>query len=196
MLFFYLFVSSRWIPGKVFILFFGRSIFIYISMVMFNHWKQMFTFPKWGENNFHKIHVWYLNLPTFSHKNQPNVWYIYQSHGSVMGSKLQRFFSSAKMLKLQSWVLELENHHRIIPNKNPWILRIFQHTPDPQPTVYEGIPFIWGFIDSWGMLQGYVGVFLDGCVFWLVMFLHPGRLTWTLKMMALEDDFPFQLGNF
>ena len=23
-------------------------------------------------------------------------------------------------------------------------LRIFQHTPDPEPTVYEGIPFIWG----------------------------------------------------
>ena len=37
----------------------------------------------------------------------------------------------------------------------PW------NIPDPQPTVYEGIPFIWGFRDSWGMLQGYVGVFLD-----------------------------------
>ena len=36
-----------------------------------------------------------------------------------------------------------------------------EHTPDPQPTVYEGIPFIWGFRDSWGMLQGYVGVFLE-----------------------------------
>jgi len=35
-----------------------------------------------------------------------------------------------------------------------------EHTPDPQPTVYEGILFIWGFRDSWGMLQGYVGVFL------------------------------------
>ncbi len=23
-------------------------------------------------------------------------------------------------------------------------LRIIQHTPDPEPTVYEGIPFIWG----------------------------------------------------
>ena len=30
-----------------------------------------------------------------------------------MGSKFQRFFSSAKMLKLQSWVLELEDHHQI-----------------------------------------------------------------------------------
>ena len=28
-----------------------------------------------------------------------------------------------------------------------------EHTPDPQPTVYEGIPFIWGFRDSWGMLR-------------------------------------------
>ena len=36
-----------------------------------------------------------------------------------------------------------------------------EHTPDPQPTVYEGIPFIWGFRDSWGMLQGYVGIFLE-----------------------------------
>ena len=51
------------------------------------------------------------------------------------------------------------------------VLRIFQHTPgtyqkDPQPTVYEGIPFIWGLRDSWGMLQGYVGVFLE---IWLVL---------------------------
>ena len=36
-----------------------------------------------------------------------------------------------------------------------------EHTPDPPPTVYEGIPFIWGFRDSWGMLQGYVGLFLE-----------------------------------
>ena len=42
-------------------------------------------------------------------------------------------------------------------------LRTFQleHTPNPQPTVYEGIPFIWGFGDVWGMLQGYVGVPLE-----------------------------------
>ena len=33
-----------------------------------------------------------------------------------------------------------------------------EHTPDPEPTVYEGIPFIWGFGEAWGMLQGYVGV--------------------------------------
>jgi len=38
---------------------------------------------------------------------------------------------------------------------------LLEHTPDPQPTVYEGIPFSWGFRDSWGMLRGYVGVFLD-----------------------------------
>ena len=36
-----------------------------------------------------------------------------------------------------------------------------EHTPNPQPTVYEGILFIWGFGDVWGMLQGYVGVPLD-----------------------------------
>ena len=44
-------------------------------------------------------------------------------------------------------------------------LRIFQHSPGtyprPQPRVYEGIPFIWGFGDSWGMLPGYVGVLLE-----------------------------------
>ena len=38
-----------------------------------------------------------------------------------------------------------------------------EHTPDPEPTVYEGIPFIWGFGEAWGMLQGYVGVLLEGC---------------------------------
>ena len=46
-------------------------------------------------------------------------------------------------------------------------LRILQnipleHTPDPQPLVYEGILFMWGFGDGWGMLQGYVGVLLEG----------------------------------
>ena len=50
----------------------------------------------------------------------------------------------------------------LLPHKS---LRIFQHTlehtPDPQLTVYEGFPFIWGFRDGWGMLQGYVGVFLE-----------------------------------
>ena len=44
--------------------------------------------------------------------------------------------------------------------------RIFQHTPGTYPRpptngLCFGIPFIWGFRDSWGMLQGYVGVFLD-----------------------------------
>ena len=49
--------------------------------------------------------------------------------------------------------------------RDSFTLRIFQHTPGtypgPQPTVYEGIPFIWGFGDAWGMLQGYVGVLLE-----------------------------------
>ena len=26
--------------------------------------------------------------------------------------------------------------------------------------------------------------------------IHPGRLTWNLKMDGLEDDFPFQLDGF
>ena len=39
--------------------------------------------------------------------------------------------------------------------------RPLEHTPNPQPTVYEGIPFIWGFGDVWGMLQGYVGFPLE-----------------------------------
>ena len=34
---------------------------------------------------------------------------------------------------------------------------------------YEGIPFIWGFGEAWGMLQGYVGVPLD----WLVVGFNP-----------------------
>ena len=41
------------------------------------------------------------------------------------------------------------------------ILRIFQHTPEPQPTAYEAILFIWGFVDAWGMFPGSVGIFLD-----------------------------------
>ena len=36
-----------------------------------------------------------------------------------------------------------------------------EHTPDLQPSVYEGIPFVWGFGDALGMLQGYVGVLLE-----------------------------------
>ena len=47
----------------------------------------------------------------------------------------------------------------------PLRLRAFQQTPgeypNPQPTVYEEIPFISGFGDVWRMLQGYVGVPLD-----------------------------------
>ena len=34
-----------------------------------------------------------------------------------------------------------------------------EHTPDPQPTVYEGILFVWEFGDAWGLLQGSVGIF-------------------------------------
>ena len=43
---------------------------------------------------------------------------------------------------------------------NPW------NIPKRPPTnwLWFGIPFIWGFGDSWGMLQGYVGVLL-GMIF-------------------------------
>ena len=41
------------------------------------------------------------------------------------------------------------------------ILRLFKHTPHPELRLYEGIPFIWGVGDAWGMLQGYVGVLLE-----------------------------------
>ena len=39
---------------------------------------------------------------------------------------------------------------------------LLEHTPGPQPTVYvpDFLSF-GGFRDSWGMLQGYVGVFLE-----------------------------------
>ena len=42
-----------------------------------------------------------------------------------------------------------------------------EHTPHPEQRLYEyeGIPFIWGFGDAWGMLQGYVGVLLERYVF-------------------------------
>ena len=42
-----------------------------------------------------------------------------------------------------------------------WPEKPLEHTPDPEPTVYEGIPFIWGFGEAWGILQGYVGVLLE-----------------------------------
>ena len=46
------------------------------------------------------------------------------------------------------------------------VLRIFQHTPGTYPrpptkSLWFGIPFMWWFGDSWGMLQGYVGVLLE-----------------------------------
>ena len=36
-----------------------------------------------------------------------------------------------------------------------------EHTPNPQPIVYEGFLSIWRFGDARGMLQGYVGVLLE-----------------------------------
>ena len=52
-----------------------------------------------------------------------------------------------------------------------------EHTPDPQPTVYEGVPFICGFGDAWGMLQGYVGVLLESPG----MILQVGKMLNSLK---------------
>ncbi len=45
-------------------------------------------------------------------------------------------------------------------------LRPFQQTPGAYPkppanSLCFGIPFIWGFGDVWGMLQGYVGIPLE-----------------------------------
>ena len=49
--------------------------------------------------------------------------------------------------------------------------------------VYEGIPFIWGFRDSWGMLQGYVGVFLDyRAGIMLAIFFCMPHFAWILWM--------------
>ena len=46
------------------------------------------------------------------------------------------------------------------------LMATFQQTPGAYPkpptkSLWFGIPFIWGFGDSWGMLQGYVGVLLE-----------------------------------
>ena len=40
-------------------------------------------------------------------------------------------------------------------------IRPLEHTPDPQPLVYEGNPFIFVFWGTWSMFQGSVGIFLD-----------------------------------
>ena len=63
--------------------------------------------------------------------------------------------------------MDVRNVSRPEPNlcqapKELWdVTAPLEHTPDPQLTVYEGFPFIWGFRDAWGMLQVYVGVFLE-----------------------------------
>ena len=51
-------------------------------------------------------------------------------------------------------------HHlpRLVQPDRTWV---YSKNFPPRPTVYEGIPFIWGFGDVWGMLQGYVGAPLD-----------------------------------
>ena len=77
--------------------------------------------------------------------------------------KDERFRWKQKIKNLPFWThrsRKLGTSH--IPNN----LRIFQHTPGTYPRpptngLCFGIAFIWGFRDSWGMLQGYVGVFLE-----------------------------------
>ena len=75
--------------------------------------------------------------------------------------------------------------------------RPLEHTPNPQPTVYEGIPFIWGFGDVWGMLQGYVGFPLDlsqeliglkVCLDALLRDFVPRRLYGIIEVIGLTDD--------
>ena len=36
-----------------------------------------------------------------------------------------------------------------------------EHTPDPDPPLYEGNPFILDFFHIWGMFQGCVGLFFE-----------------------------------
>ena len=59
----------------------------------------------------------------------------------------------------------VDSNWNILMEKNnsprPYQQTPVSHTPNPQPTVYERIPFIWGFGDVWGMLQGYVGFPLE-----------------------------------
>ena len=52
--------------------------------------------------------------------------------------------------------------HQRVPGIQEFSKIPLEHTPDAQPTFYEGILSIWGFGDAWGMLQGYVGVLLEG----------------------------------
>ena len=54
-------------------------------------------------------------------------------------------------------------------------LRTFQQTPGAYPkpptnSLWFGIPFIWGFRDVWGMLQGYVGFPLESLRCWHLIY--------------------------
>ena len=67
----------------------------------------------------------------------------------------------------KTWDRRMSDPKKVTVTNSSWWLSLrlsnipLEHTPDPEPTGYEGIPFIWGFRESWGMLQGYVGVLLD-----------------------------------
>ena len=63
-----------------------------------------------------------------------------------------------------TWVEILSKNHLAKCNIQEFSNIPLEHTPDPEPTVYEGIPSIWGFGEAWGMLQGYVGGLLDNYI--------------------------------
>ena len=64
-----------------------------------------------------------------------------------------------------------------------------EHTPDSQPTVYEGIPFIWGFEDAWGMrLSGYIGIFLDSLIPETFQSIPFGLTSWSNDTSPCEGE--------
>ena len=110
------------------------------------------------------------------------------------------------MLKTVSRTVMLQKHASDAIGSNPWLWESYfdiniestiaylqefsniplEHTPDPEPTVYEGIPFIWGFGEAWGMLQGYVGVLLDYLKVWYMnMNLKSQRLSRNFQPLSL-----------
>ncbi len=93
----------------------------------------------------------------------------FQAHGKVLGfffvffvgilgCTFFSFYADIGILYPDSWGRKSFGGHPAIQEFSNIPL---EHTPDPQPTVYEGIPFIWGVGDAWGMLQVYVGVLLE-----------------------------------
>ena len=57
--------------------------------------------------------------------------------------------------QLAHWIWFLE---RLVLRK---LQHTLEHTPDSQPPVYKGSPFMFVFWGTWGMFQGSVGILLD-----------------------------------